>query len=92
MSMYQSRENEIIHAVNAKIPREKAGLKNEEERQCYDRLWKEAEDHEKEYGFWPTFEMGEMEWDDPKLDIYHESAEQWAKDRKGRNVDEIEDA
>ena len=91
MSMYQSRKNDIIHAVNSKTPKEKAGLKNAEEREYFDTLMKEAEEHEGKYGFWPTFEMGEMEYDDPRLDIYSESAEEWAKEKKSKKVDEIEE-
>lgn len=67
-----SRKNEIIAAVNRKVPKEKAGLKTEVEKIFYKRLWKEAAAHEKKYGNWPTFEMCEVETDDPRLDIYNE--------------------
>lgn len=67
----ESRKNEIISAVNRKIPKEKAGLKTEVERTFYERLWKEATAHEKKYGKWPVFEVCEIETNDPRLDIYN---------------------
>lgn len=73
--MRGSRINDIIHAVNFKIPKAEAGLKNEVERRYYDNLTKEAQNHEKEYGFWPAFDMVEIETDDPRLDIYSGSAD-----------------
>lgn len=66
----ESRKNEIISAVNRKVPQKKAGLKTEVERIFYERLWKEATAHEKKYGKWPVFEMCEIETNDPRLDIY----------------------
>ena len=68
--MRGSRKNGIISAVNRKVPKEKVGLKTEVEKIFYGELWKEAVAHEKKYGFWPTFEMYEVESDDPRLDIY----------------------
>ena len=81
-----SRENDITYAVNCKVPAKEAGLKNEFEKAYYEYLWKEAELHQEAYGFWPVFEMGELEWDDPRLDRYSEadSAENWAADRKAK--------
>lgn len=70
-----SRLNQIIAAVNKKVKKDKAGLKNEFEQMFYDRLWKEAVAHEKKYGKWPVFECGEIETDDPVLDIYNSPAE-----------------
>lgn len=70
--MRASRINEITSAVNSKTPKAKAGLKNDAERVYYDELWKEAMDHQKKYGFWPVFEMAELESDDPALDIYND--------------------
>lgn len=70
-----SRLNQIIAAVNQKVEKSKAGLKDEFEEMFYDRLWKEAEAHEKKYGKWPVFECGEIESDDPVLDIYNSPAE-----------------
>ena len=66
----QSRLNDIKGAVNRKIPKEEAGLKGEIEEMYYDDLVKEADELEKEHGFRPVFEMGEIEYDDPILDIY----------------------
>ena len=66
-----SRKNEILVAVNCKLPKEKAGLKTEVEKMFYERSWKDAVAHEKKYGFWPTFEMCEIDYDDPCLDIYN---------------------
>lgn len=90
--MRGSRINDIIHAVNFKIPKEEAGLKNDVERQFYDSITEEAEAHEKKYGFWPAFEMCEIEYDDPRLDIYKDPPEKWAKERKAdRGIGEIEE-
>lgn len=65
-----SRLNEITRAVNAKTPKAKAGLEGEVESRFYDNLWKQAMDVQKKFGDWPVFEMGEIETDDPVLDIY----------------------
>lgn len=67
-----SRINRILVAVNRKVPKGEADLRSEQERECYDGFWEEAEEHLARYGFWPTFEMGEIEYDDPVLDIYGE--------------------
>lgn len=78
--------NKILRAVNGKIPKAEMKFRNEFEEQLYDETWAEAEAHVKKYGFWPTFEMAEIDWDDPVLDIYGEdnSAEKWAEDRKNK--------
>ena len=68
--MRPSRENDIIRAVNCKVPKEKAGLKNEVESMFYDRLMAEADAYEKRGGVRPVFEMSEIETNDPRLDIY----------------------
>lgn len=68
-----SRKNEIIRAVNMKATKEEIELKGEVEEKFYDNLVAQAEAHEKKWGEWPTFEMCEIESDDPKLDIYRES-------------------
>lgn len=87
-----SRLNEITDAVNRKAPKDKAGLKEEFEEIYYDRLWKEAEAHEKKYGFWPVFEMEEIDTDDPVLDIYKDPPGKWAKERKADlGIDEIDE-
>ena len=71
-AMSESRKNDIITAVNHKVPKKDAGLKTEVERVFYARLWREATAHEKKYGKWPVFEMCEVETNDPRLDIYNE--------------------
>lgn len=65
-----SRLNEITYAVNCKVKKADAGLKSDVEEMYYDRLMIQAKEHEKKYGRWPVFEMGEIESDDPVLDIY----------------------
>lgn len=65
-----SRKNKISYAVSAKVPKEEAGLKGDVEAKFYDSLVEQAKAHEKKYGFWPTFELEEIETDDPVLDIY----------------------
>ena len=65
-----SRLNEIIHAVNCKVPKNKIGLKGEVEKRFYNGLINQANSHVKKHGFWPTFDMYEIESDDPRLDIY----------------------
>ena len=87
-----SRLNEIIRAVNGKVPKDEIDLKSDVEEMFYDRTWKHASDHEKKYGKWPAFDMVEVETDDPVLDIYSESADDWAKVRKSRHgIDEIDE-
>lgn len=65
-----SRLNQIIHAVNCKMPKNEINLDGEVEERFYSNLIKEAEAHVKKHGFYPTFEVGEIETDDPVLDIY----------------------
>lgn len=65
-----SRWNVIIAAVNANIPKEKAGLKGEEESKIYDEIKAEADALEKRGGVRPVFDPVEIESDDPALDIY----------------------
>ena len=67
-----SRLNQITDAVNRRYPKEAVGVEPGAEERHYDALWAEAEEHASRYGFWPTFEMGEIESDDPVLDIYGE--------------------
>lgn len=77
-----TRLNEITRAINWKTPRAEVKLKTEVEEMFFDRTWKDAEEHEKKYGTWPTFEMGEIDYDDPVLDIYKDPPEKWAEERK----------
>ena len=65
-----SRLNQIITAVNQKIPKQEMDLHDECEKQFYDNLISEAIKHKEKYGEWPIFEMMELESDDPVLDIY----------------------
>lgn len=65
-----SRLNDIMHAVNCKAPKEEFDLMSETESQFFDNLVAEAKAHEEKYGFWPVFEMLEIDYDDPRLDIY----------------------
>lgn len=67
-----SQRNRIVRLVNCRVPKSEADFKNEFEEMLYDELWGYAEEHLKKYGFWPTFEMAEIEWDDPVLDIYRD--------------------
>ena len=68
--MRTSRQNEIIYQVNCRVPKEEIGLKDEEEEKFYNSLIKQAEEVKSKWGEYPVFEMGEIESDDPKLDIY----------------------
>ena len=68
--MRGSRKNEINRAVNNRIPKTQFVLKNKVEEQFFYNLSKEALEHEQKLGFWPTFELYEIEEDDPALDIY----------------------
>lgn len=74
-----SRLNVVIRAVNEGVSKSLLGLDEVEER-FYDNLVVEAREHAKKYGKHPVFEMMEIEWDDPILDIYAESVEEMAAD------------
>lgn len=64
------RMNQIIDAVNRRYPKEAIGVKPGDEERYYNGFWAEAQAHVDKYGFWPTFEMGEIESEDPVLGIY----------------------
>ena len=70
--MKASRKNDIIMAVNGKVPKDEAGLNGEIESKYYDYLIEEADAYEKRGGVRPIFEPEEIETDDPRLDIYNE--------------------
>ena len=73
-----SRLNVIIAAVNARLP--KSGLEMDEaETMFYERLESQAEQYEKIIGERPVYDMCEIEWDDPILDIYSDSVEDMAR-------------
>ena len=71
------RLNEIINAVNCKVKKLYIGLKNEVEERFYEKLIEEANEHLEKYGSWPVFEMGEIEYDAPVLDIYKDDVKDW---------------
>ena len=53
--------NRIICAVNSKQTAEEAGLKTEEELLHYRNIWEDAEPLFSKYGFWPVFDLVELE-------------------------------
>lgn len=53
--------NRIICAVNNRQTAEEAGLQTEEERRHYRRIRNEAEALQNQYGFWPVFDLVELE-------------------------------
>ena len=56
--------------MNRRYPKEAIGVKKGKEEEYYDSFWNEANGLAAKYGFWPTFDMCEIEYDDPVLDIY----------------------
>ena len=73
MSRYNipaSRINDIIRMVNNRTPKEEAGLVSAQEAEYFDSFEKEASAHFERYGFYPVFELAEIEYDDAILDIY----------------------
>ena len=68
-----SRLNDIMYAVSCGVPKDEIGLKTETEKTFYESLVDQAEAHKKKYGEYPVFEMAEIEYDDPRLDIYSDS-------------------
>ena len=70
-----SRLNDIMYAVSCKVPKDEIGLKSEVEEMFHDDLIEEATAHEEKYGFWPVFEPLEIDYDDPRLDIYNDPIE-----------------
>ena len=52
----------------------------------FDLLMEQAEAHLIKYGFWPTFEMEELDYDDIP-DIYSNTAEEWHKERHKGSVE-----
>lgn len=81
--MSPRRLNAIIMMVEHRTPKEEAGLCSETEEIYFDHLMAEAVEHEKEYGTWPAFQLWEIDYDDPALDIYPEgSMEEHLKERR----------
>lgn len=68
----QSRKNKITAAVNARIKKEDFEFNNEAELKYYEYLVEEADAYEEYGGVRPVFEMGEIDYDDPVLDIYND--------------------
>lgn len=66
-----SRLNKIIYAVNSRISKEEAGLQGEVEERFFEELVAEADAYEKRGGVRPFFTPGEIETEDPCLDIYN---------------------
>ncbi|MBR3314662.1 MAG: hypothetical protein IKG18_11045 [Atopobiaceae bacterium] len=64
-----SRLNVIIAAVNRRTPKDELDI-DEVESRFYDELEEGARQLEEKYGERPVYEMDEIEWDDPVLDIY----------------------
>lgn len=53
--------NRIICAVNKKETAEEAGLKTDAELLHYKNIWNEAEEFLVKYGYWPVFDLAELE-------------------------------
>ena len=70
--MRGSRMNDIIRMYNARMAKEKAGLQTQEEEQFWDSLDAEAKLMEARTGSPVIFDNVEIEYDDPRLDIYHD--------------------
>ena len=68
----QSRKNDIIAAVNSKIQKDEITFNDEAELKYFEYLTAEADAYEEYGGVRPIFEMGEIDYDDPILDIYNE--------------------
>ena len=66
--------NRIIDLVNSKIPKEKCVFRSDEEERFYDNLINEAKETLDRIGVWPIFDVCELDYDDPALDIYPEGS------------------
>lgn len=65
-----SRLCQIVRVVNERGSKSDAKLKTPTEERYFDNLMENAEAHLRKYGSWPIYEMPEIEYDDPVLDIY----------------------
>ena len=72
-----SRLNQIIMAVNEKTPKQGVLFNSPVEEQYFDNLVSYAKDMEKRTGKYPVYDMREIEYDDPVLDIYSKPVEEW---------------
>lgn len=79
------RKNEIISLVNYKTPKDKIIFEAHIEELFYDSLIREAEEMQEKHGIWPIFELYEIDYDDPILDIYsQESIDRHKEERRRR--------
>ena len=78
--------NRISTLVSCRVPKEEPDLNNTYEEMYFDLLMEQAEAHLIKYGFWPTYEMEELDYDDIP-DIYSNTAEEWYKERHKSSVE-----
>lgn len=71
-SMTASRRNAITRAVSCKLSKDDFKPNTDAESWYFDSCTQLAEAHLEKYGDWPVFEMEEIEWEDPVLDIYRD--------------------
>ena len=64
-----SRTNYLLASINNRIPKSKTDIRSKAEERQYDEFLREAEELYRDYGIWPVFEMGELEYDEIP-DIY----------------------
>ena len=75
--------NRIIRHINSRSPKKTCDITNRAEEEFFDNVLDEAERHLEKYGFWPVFELCEIDYDDPILDIYpQDSIEQHKEERR----------
>ena len=72
MKMGARRRNEIVMAVNEGLSKEEANLKSEAEKQYFDSMIKQGEEFKKEHGEFPLFELEELDYEDPELDMFND--------------------
>ncbi|MBR2740256.1 MAG: hypothetical protein IKD87_06265 [Oscillospiraceae bacterium] len=70
------RKNDIIRHVNYRLPKEKYVFRNMTEEAFYESLIEETTMMQCRTGRWPVFELCEIDYDDPILDIYSDVAVQ----------------
>lgn len=66
----QSRINDIIVAVNSRVSKDDFDFRTKAELKYFEYLTAEADAYEEYLGERPVFEVGEIDFDDPVLDIY----------------------
>lgn len=82
----------MIRAINDKVSVYDYVFRSPREREFYENVWNEAEAHEKKYGFWPCFELPEIDWDDPRLDIYQTPVEDWKRNKMENDKNRLQKA